>query len=54
MAKIQKNGRCRLVVEMPEGLHQDIKVRATLRGSSITVWVLQAILEKLDREKQYE
>jgi predicted HicB family RNase H-like nuclease len=44
----------RIIFQVPEEFHRNIKARATLRGMSITTYVLQALIEKIEREKAYE
>jgi len=44
----------RLSMNIPPVLHKEIHYMAIKRNCSITTWVLQALLEKLKNEKQYE
>ena len=46
--------RKRLSMNIPPLLHKEIETMAVRRNCSITTWVLQALLEKLRIEKQYE
>jgi predicted HicB family RNase H-like nuclease len=49
-----KDKEKRLVLEMPEVLHNEIKSRAAFRGQSIKEWVLMAIMDQIRKEKKYE
>lgn len=44
----------RLLVDVPEDLHKEIKIRATVRNISIKTWVTRAIAEAIKQEKKYE
>ena len=44
----------RLTMRVPEDLHTRVKVAAAFRGVSITVFMMQAIIEKLVREEQFQ
>lgn len=44
----------RLVVEMDEKLHVEVKLRATKRGISIKKYVIRAIVEAIKKEQSYE
>jgi predicted HicB family RNase H-like nuclease len=44
----------RLVVEINQDLHQDIKIRAVFRHLSLKQWVTRAIIEEIKREKLTE
>ena len=43
----------RLSMNLTEQMHKDIKIRAANRNINITKWILQAIIEKLTQEDQY-
>lgn len=43
-----------LYIEIPESVHKEIKLRATVRNISIKDYVLQAIITKISEEKKYE
>jgi hypothetical protein len=44
----------RIVIEMSEDAHKDIKMRAVDHSLSIKKWVLQAIAEKIKVEEKYK
>lgn len=46
--------RKQLVLEVPEYLHKDVKIRAANLNISMKVWLLQAIFEKIAQERMYE
>ena len=35
-------------------MHQQIKIRATLRNVSMGRWIKQAVMERIKREEKYE
>lgn len=39
---------------LPDEWHTEIKVRASARNVSIKDWILQAIIQRVNQEKQYE
>jgi hypothetical protein len=44
----------RLVIEVPEELHNDIKIRATFRHETIKKYILQAIAFKIAEEDKFK
>jgi predicted DNA binding CopG/RHH family protein len=50
MSKLEK----RIIIEVSSEDHKEIKRRATNRGITIRKWVLDAIADKIKKEKQYE
>lgn len=44
----------RLIAEIPEDLHRDIKMRATLMNITIKQYIIQSIVEKIQKERQYQ
>ncbi len=44
----------RLIVDIPNELHIEIKMRATKRGISIKKYIIRAIMETIKKEKEYE
>lgn len=44
----------RLLINISEELHKNIKMRATFRNVSIKDYVIQAVIERIVKEKQYE
>ena len=54
MVHKQRKSRKRLIINIPDELHSHIKERASHRYMSITGYVLQALVEKILREKQFE
>jgi len=44
----------RIIFNLPEEWHTEIKMRATLRNISISDWVKIAIEQRIEEEKKYE
>jgi len=44
----------RLVVDLPRGLHNEIKTQATWRNITIRKYIIGAVLERIKREEQYK
>lgn len=44
----------RLVVDLPEGIHTEIKKLALERGITMRRWVLRALIDKIKKESQYK
>lgn len=44
----------RLVIEISEELHKEIKTEAAFRNITIRKYVLQAVLERMKQDKQYQ
>ncbi len=51
--KIRKTPR-RLVINIDEDLHYEIKKRALFRNVTMSNWVLVAIQERIDEERKRE
>lgn len=49
-----RRGPKRLMIDVPEELHTQVKMRATMRNTSIRHWVLLAIRRRLREEEQYD
>lgn len=49
-----ENKEKRLILEIPEILHNEIKARASFRGQTLKSWVLMAILDQIRKEKKHE
>lgn len=43
-----------IVAKTDESLHKAVKMHASKHNMSMTQWVLQAIVEKLKEEQQYD
>lgn len=43
-----------LIAVIPDNLHRDIKTRASIMNMTIKQYVIQSIMEKIQRERQYE
>jgi hypothetical protein len=50
----KRKGPKRVIFTIPEGLHKEMKIRCVLKNVSITKYILQAVLEKLERDKRYD
>ena len=44
----------RLLINVTEEFHNEIKRRALFRGQTISNWVTMAISERIKQEKKYE
>lgn len=44
----------RLLIDVSQELHKEVKARAVFRGLSIRQWVEMAIKERIREERQYE
>lgn len=44
----------RLVADIPEELHKEIKIQAMLRNITVRKYVMRAIIEKLNYDTQHE
>jgi len=44
----------RLIAEIPLEIHNEIKKKAIFHNISLRKWVLQAIMEKITKEEQYQ
>ena len=52
--KARKPRGKRLIFDVDDKLHQIIKLKATERNISIKDYCIQAIWERIEKEKQYE
>lgn len=50
----KKKSRKRLLIEIDEEVHKQIKIRAALRNASIKEWVTMAIALQMKWEEHYE
>lgn len=50
---MQSNKKKRLSMEIAAEMHKQLKIRAASANLSITDWVLQAIIQKLTQEENY-
>lgn len=44
----------RLHCDVDEELHREVKKRAAERGIHLRAYLMQALLERIERDKQYE
>ena len=44
----------RLLLNVSDELHKEVKSRAVYKNISMKKWILQAILEKIKKENQYQ
>lgn len=44
----------RLVIEVQEEFHKEIKRRAVFRGQTISSWIIMAICERIKEERKRE
>lgn len=51
MEKFNKPKVKRLIVDLPEGMHNDIKGRAAQKNMTIKKYVLQALFEQMKKER---
>jgi len=49
-----KKTRKRVLFNIDPETHKAIKIRATLRGMSLTGWIMSAIASKIKQEQKYE
>lgn len=50
----KRKGAKKLIVEITEELHKEIKTRALNRNITMKIFTIQALLEKIAHEKVYE
>ena len=50
----KKEARKRLLLDITEDQHREIKMRAVKRNITIKKWVMRAIAEAIAKEKKYE
>lgn len=50
----KKEKRKRLIIDVTQLFHKEIKMRATFRGITISDWVLLAIKDRIAEERKYE
>jgi len=43
-----------VIIEMPEELHKEIKIRAAYRNMTMKAWIIRAILDAIAQEQKYE
>ena len=51
---VNRPGKRRFHLDLPEKMYEDIKLMAEARNIRATGWIIQAIIEKIIREKRYE
>jgi len=51
---LKKTDMKRLVMEIPEGIHKEIKVQAVWKNITMRKYILQAVMEKIAHDKQYQ
>lgn len=44
----------RLIADIPEDLHNQVKAQAAFKNMSLTRYIMQALFEKLAKDKQYQ
>ncbi len=49
-----RNSPKRILIDVDEKLHSDIKIRAAFKNISIRAWILRAIAAAIEEEKKYE
>ena len=54
MEKIKRKTQKRLIININEAVHQEIKCRAAIRHISMTKWITRAIIEQIKKEKSFE
>lgn len=54
MAEKDKEPVKRMIFELPVKTHCEVKMRAAERNVSIKKWLLIAIQERIEKERQYE
>lgn len=52
--EMKRKNRKRLIFNVSEELHKEIKVRAAFRNISITDWLMLAITQRVQEERKYE
>lgn len=50
----ENNNLKRLVIDLPQSMHNDIKSRAAIRNIPLRTWVIRALQKAINDEKQYE
>ena len=43
-----------MIIEIPIQLHNEIKTRAAIRGMTLKKYVMQAVSNRIEKEKKYE
>jgi predicted HicB family RNase H-like nuclease len=52
--KLDKKTKKRLMVEISDDIHQQVKIRAAQRNIPMRLWVARAIVAAIQNEQQYE
>jgi predicted HicB family RNase H-like nuclease len=52
--KEKRIGPKRLTLDIDENMHAEVKSRAARRNIPLRLWVYRALLEAINKEKQYE
>jgi hypothetical protein len=50
----KKKTRNRCIFSIPEDLHKEIKIRCINNNVSVTKYILQAVIDRINRDKQYQ
>lgn len=50
---IMKEAKKKLIIEIEEALHQEIKMRALLKNINMKAWILRAIADAIKKEDSY-
>ena len=50
---MKRPGKHRFTLDLPENMYEEIKLRAEARNIRVTGWIIQTIIERLIRERQY-
>lgn len=50
----KKKTKRRMILNVPEVIYDEIKKRSEFRYVTMTQYMLQAIIEKIQKEKQYQ
>lgn len=54
MEKKERKYPKQICFRIPEEWHTEIKQRCVVRNVSVKEWILQAIIQRINQEKQYE
>jgi hypothetical protein len=51
---IMETNKKRLVVEMEQDLHHEIKKQALFRNITVRKYIIQAVIERMKRDEKYQ
>lgn len=51
---MKKIVRKKLILDIPAALHSQIKARSAFRNCSMTTYVIEAVIQRIAEEQQYE